>query len=87
MGQRPDNVTELSDTLTLCEYSSGGSKGFWLWDDTRKMNLAMRAKTEQVALLDVIDYYQKRLLTVENELSALRTKVDSFLEQFNEGEE
>lgn len=33
MSQRPDNVMKLSETLTLCEYTSpkSGSFGFWLY--------------------------------------------------------
>ena len=69
---------ELSDNLTL----SVCTDGLWLWDSTRQMNLAMKAKNEREAFLDVIEYYQARLLEVEAEHKALRNKVDSFLVQF-----
>ena len=68
----------LSDNLTL----SVCTDGLWLWDRTRQMNLAMKAKTEREAFLDVIKYYQNRLLEVEASHNALQTKVDSFLVQF-----
>ena len=58
--------------------------GFWLYDDTRGMNLAMRAKTEQAAFIEALEYYQERLLFVEKECSDLKTKVDAFVSQFNE---
>ncbi len=43
MSQKSDSVVKLSDTLTLCEFKSGGDRGFWLYDETRGMNLAMKA--------------------------------------------
>lgn len=84
MSQRPDNVQELSDTLTMCEFHAGGAKGFWLWDETRGMNLSMRAATAEDALVEAITYYQKRLTEVEAEHSDPVRKVNSFLSQFSE---
>lgn len=69
---------KLSDNLTL----SVCTDGLWLWDKTRQMNLSIKAKTEREALLDVIKYYQARLLEVEALHKALQIKVDSFLVQF-----
>lgn len=56
--------------------------GFWLWDETREMNLAMKAKTEQNAFIETIEYYQDRLIEVENNYTELKNKVDGFLDQF-----
>lgn len=86
MSLPPDNVTKLSDTLTLCRYSSprSGNFGFWLYDKTRGMNLAMRAKTETEAFVEALTYYQKRLKEVETELSSLQLKVNNFVCQFVE---
>lgn len=72
---KPFNHTKLSDTLELSECKDG----FWLYDQTRGMNLAMRAKTEQMAFVEVIQYYQERLLTIEKQLRELKSKVDSFI--------
>lgn len=61
--------------------------GLWLWDETRGMNLAVRAKTERDAFVGALDYYQRRLTQVETDYTCLRKKVDSFLEQFTEEDE
>ena len=71
---------ELSETLTL----SRCTDGFWLYDKTRGMNLSMRAKTEQEALMDCISYYQRRLLEVEKKYNDVNEKVDAFVSQFTE---
>lgn len=71
---------ELTDTITLSEYTDG----WWLWDDTRGMNLSMHASTAQQAFVETIGYYQRRLTQVEGELKELRTKVDAFVSQVHE---
>jgi hypothetical protein len=71
----------LTDTLTLSECSDG----FWLWDDTRKMNLSMKARTAQDAFVATIGYYQKRLTEVEARYTALNNSVDKFVAQHCEG--
>lgn len=82
MSKPPDNVVKLSDTLSLCEYKSGGNLGFWLHDKTRGMNLSMRANTATEAFVEALTYYQKRLITVEADYANLQAKVDSFVAQF-----
>ena len=82
MSKPPDNTRKLSETLWISEYKSGGSLGFWLYDKTRGMNLAMRAKSETAAFVKALQYYQKRLMEVEAEQRTLKTKVDTFIEQF-----
>jgi len=74
---------KLTETLTLSECSDG----FWLYDETRGMNLSMRAKTPQDAFVECISYYQGRLSEVENEHRKLTAKVDAFVSQFVEGED
>lgn len=69
---------KLSDTLTLTECTDG----YWLYDETRGMNLAMRAATREAALLSVIEYYQDRLTRVLSEHKSLAAKVDAFVDQF-----
>ena len=81
MSKRPDNVVELSKTLTLCEYQTGGSLGFWLWDETRGMNLSMRAKTSTAAFVEALEYYQERLAEVESNYKSLSERVDAFVAQ------
>lgn len=86
MSLPPDNITKLSDTLTLCQYSSprNGNFGFWLYDKTRGINLSMRAKTETEAFVEALTYYQRRTAEVETELSSLQLKVNNFVSQFVE---
>ncbi len=76
-----------SETLHLCGFTFGGSKGYWLYDKTRGMNLAMRAETPTDAFVEALHYYQKRLTLREQELAALQSKVDAFVEQFTEPDE
>lgn len=72
-----------SDTLTLCEKSDG----WWLYDTTRGMNLAMRADSRDAAFVAAITYYQTRLQTVETDHRALTAKVDAFVSQFNDDDQ
>lgn len=50
------NVFKL-DTLSLTECNNG----YWLYDYVVEMNLSMRAKTEQDALIEALMYYQKKI--------------------------
>ena len=52
--------------------TDGGRKGFWLWDEARGMNLSMRAESERAALIDALEYYQRRLLDVEEDNKLFR---------------
>lgn len=71
------NHTELSATLALTECTDG----FWLYDETRRMNLSMRAKTATDAFVEALEYYQGRLQEVEAKYKSLSAKVDAFVEQ------
>jgi hypothetical protein len=86
MSKPPDTSEQLSPTLSLCEYQSprNGSFGFWLYDKTRGMNLAMKAKSEREAFVEALTYYQKRLAAVEQAHAGLTAKVDMFVAQFVE---
>ena len=86
MSKPPDNITRLSETLSLSEYKTGGHAGFWLWDKTREMNLSMRAASETEAFVKALHYYQKRLTEVEAEHKELKEKVDVFVSQVYEEE-
>lgn len=70
----------LTETLALSECKDG----FWLYDETRGMNLAMRCDTERAAFIEVIEYYQNRLKEVEAELQSISTKVNRFVSEFND---
>jgi hypothetical protein len=78
--QKGANVhTELSPTLKMSNMMSGGSKGFWLYDKTQGMNLAMRAPTERDAFVEALAYYQRTLSEVEARHAELRGAVDVFV--------
>lgn len=69
---------KLTDTLALTECRDG----FWLYDKTRGMNLAMRAATPEAAFVKALTYYQRRLAEVETEHASLGAKVEAFISQF-----
>ncbi len=79
MGKFVAYVVE-TESLTLSEQSDG----FWLWDKTRQMNLAMCAKTPFEAFADALTYYQSRLTRIETDYRELSVKVDAFVSQFRE---
>ncbi|BDU12198.1 hypothetical protein [Escherichia phage phiWec179] len=68
---------KLSPTLSISECNDG----YWLYDETRGMNLAMQAKTEQMAYVQALEYYQRRLQEVESNYNNLKAKVDHFISQ------
>jgi len=74
---------KLTDTLTISECKDG----YWLYDKTRGMNLAMRAKTEQDAYVDAITYYQKRCAEIEHKKKKLYNSVNSFIESLSDNDE
>ena len=75
------STVKLSDTLTLsqCHRHDDKPAGFWLYDKTRGMNLALAEPTEIAALTEALTYYQKRLKRVSGEYKALYDKVSAFI--------
>jgi hypothetical protein len=82
MGKAIRSVFKL-DTLELTECTDG----FWLYDTVVSMNLAMRAETEQAALVEALLYYQRRLKKVKKEHKELSDKVDTFFALFQTDED
>ena len=74
------NVEKLSETITLTEQTDG----WWLYDNTRGMNIGMREESRDKAFLKAICYYQKRLSEVEQKHKQLSKRVESFIGQFIE---
>jgi len=70
-------------TISLHECTDG----FWLYDETRGMNLAMKAKTEQAAFIEALMYYQERLQKTEEDYKRLLQKVEIFVAQFTAEED
>lgn len=62
-------------------------KEYWLWDETRGMNLAMRAKSEREAFIKAMEYYQRRLTEVETNYKGLNEKVEAFVSLFKPDDE
>ncbi len=75
MGKLLQKIDLGANSLCLSECTDG----FWLWDETREMNLSMKAKTERVALVETILYYQRRLAEVETDRDAMRARIDDVL--------
>lgn len=73
---------ELSRSLTLSQCTDG----YWLYDKTRGMNLALRSDSPEAAMLAAIEYYQRRLSTVEGDYKQLAEKVDVFIESLRDDE-
>lgn len=70
--------TELNSTLILNECTDG----FWLYDKTQGMNLAMRAKSTTEAFVKALSYYQDSLSNIQTVYHELRLRVDAFIEPF-----
>jgi hypothetical protein len=68
---------QFNDTFTLVEYSDG----FYLFDNLRRVNVAMQAKSKEAAVLEALTYYQKQLKTAEETVTKLNRAVYSFWEQ------
>jgi hypothetical protein len=78
----------LSDTLRMTEIGpKSGDCGFWLWDATQRMNLAIRAKTREAALLYALRFYQTYSAKWKAERDALQKRVDSIREIIGSDEE
>lgn len=74
---------KLTETLSITECGDG----FWLYDETRSMNLSMRAKSPQDAFVEALGYYQRRLAEVEASHKSLDSRVQEFVSQFVEEDE
>ena len=77
---KPISITKLSDTLQLSEFRDG----FWLWDETRQMNLARREKTERAAMVRAIKYYQDMLILADARHRALHEAVGGFVNKLRD---
>lgn len=72
------NQTKYTESIVLTECNDG----FWLYDKTRGMNLSMHVESKDVAFIEALTYYQKRLSENEIALSILKNKVNTFVSQF-----
>jgi len=90
-----DYISEkINDDLTLTncvrsyvdkvtgETKPSGDFGWWLYDETFGMNLAMKAKSKEEALIEALQYYNERFKQERDALLSLRYKVNGFLNQF-----
>lgn len=78
---------KIFETETLRLHRRIADQKYWLWDETRGMNLAMKADSERDAFIEALEYYQHRLKEIEGKYRELTKKVDSFLDQFKEDED
>lgn len=79
MTKTPNVHIFKNETISLTQCHDG----FWLYDATLGMNLAIRAKDSQSAFIAAIEYYQKRLIQIETEFKTLSDKVNSFVQSFD----
>jgi len=69
-----------NDNFSLSEVSDG----FYLYDYSLRMNVAMYAKSETEAYQKALEYYQRRLKEVTKDYKVLYEKVQTFVGQFIE---
>jgi hypothetical protein len=73
----------LGPKLHLTHIGPGhGDAGWWLYDECRGINLAIKAKTEREAFTKALEYYQERCNRLEQKNHKLQTKIENFVEQF-----
>lgn len=72
-----------NDNLTLTECKDG----FWLYDESRGMNISMRAKTERDAFIEALTYYERTLNKTKEENKVLENKVEVILELLQDDED
>jgi hypothetical protein len=81
---KPDSIIPLTDTLSITEYKTSGAKGFWLFDRTQGMNLAMQARSERDAFVQALGYYQRQLSIAKGRLQKLDKAVNNFINEIEE---
>lgn len=75
-----------TETLKMSKglMEKGDNTGYWLYDETRGMNLGMRAHSERDAFIEALEYYQQRLRQVEMENKNMLSRIESFLGSLQE---
>jgi endo-beta-N-acetylglucosaminidase D len=81
--KEPYSHEKLTPTLVLTQ----GHDGWWLYDETQGMNLAMRAPSREAALLYALEYHQERNIRYANQHAALKQKVLAFASQLHPDED
>jgi len=69
----------LTDTISLVQ----DHHGWWLYDTTRGMNLAMRAASRDAAFIEALEYYQERTQELEARLKCCKAKIEACLTIMN----
>lgn len=84
MARQVINSVTVSDSINLVEIAKPhGDAGWWLYDECRGMNLAMKAKTERDAFSEALKYYQRRFNELESAHKCLTKRVHDFTSQFH----
>jgi hypothetical protein len=83
MTAKTPSPEKLLPTLTLTNCWDG----WWLYDETQGMNLAMRAPSREAALLYALQYHRERHIKYANQHAALSQKVLAFTSQFHPDED
>ncbi len=74
MASKARKVINYTETISLAECKDG----YWLYDTTRGMNLAIREPTSEDAFIQALTYYQERLKIVESDLQELQNCIKQF---------
>ena len=53
--------------------------GYWLYDENRGMNLAIRAESEKAALIEALEYYQEKAIALEAKNKHLNNSINAAL--------
>lgn len=69
---------KLSDNLSLAECKDG----FWLYASDVGMNISVRAKTKEAALLKGLQYYQRRFHEYKTAYESVQNRVNDFIASF-----
>lgn len=79
MRNKTNRHTKINTITQISDLTSDG-QGFWLYDSNRGMNLAMRAVDEREALIYALEYYQDKLVEVEEKYDEMKKNVSIFLD-------
>jgi|GEM_PF-2884750 len=83
MSKPPIQRIVMSDHVTLSErhpdYGCKTNNWWWLYDSRARMNLAMRAPSQEAALFEAVEYWANRALKAEKAHTILRDRVDIFI--------
>ncbi len=76
MSNKPLNVLIFKNSQFSCIKTLDG---FWIYDKVLKMNISMRAKDEQSACIEALEFYQRKLQESRSRCKLLSSKINTFI--------